>query len=76
MTRMAERLSTAVAAILDRDPRFDGADSPTAELVLAVCGAAVRVAVMELAASHSEPDTEQLQKRAIVLVREVVQKLQ
>jgi AcrR family transcriptional regulator len=76
MTRMAERLSTAVTAILDRDPRFDGADSPTAELVLAVCGAAVRVAVMELAASHSEPDTEQLQKRAIVLVREVVQKLQ
>jgi AcrR family transcriptional regulator len=76
MTRMAERLSSAVAAILDRDPRFDGADSPTAELVLAICGAAVRVAVMELAASHSEPDTEQLQQRAIELVREVVQKLQ
>jgi AcrR family transcriptional regulator len=76
MTRMAERLSTAVTVILKRDPRFDDADSATAELILAVCGSAVRVAVMELAASHSEPDTEQLQQRAIVLVREVVQKLQ
>jgi len=76
MTRMAERLSNAVTAILDRDERFAGADAPTAELMLAICGAAVRVAVMELAAAHSEPDTEQLQQRAIVLVREVVQKLQ
>jgi AcrR family transcriptional regulator len=76
MTRMAERLSGAVGAILDRDPRFAGSDGPTAELMLAVCGSAVRVAVMELAASHSEPDTEQLQQRAIELVREVVQKLQ
>jgi AcrR family transcriptional regulator len=76
MTRMAERLSGAVGAILDRDPRFAESDSPTAELMLAVCGSAVRVAVMELAASHSEPDTEQLQQRAIELVREVVQKLQ
>jgi hypothetical protein len=76
MTRMAERLSGAVGAILDRDPRVAESDSPTAELMLAVCGSAVRVAVMELAASHSEPDTEQLQQRAIELVREVVQKLQ
>jgi AcrR family transcriptional regulator len=76
MTRMAERLSGAVGAILDRDPRFAESDGPTAELMLAVCGSAVRVAVMELAASHSEPDTEQLQQRAIELVREVVQKLQ
>ena len=75
MTRMAERLTDAVTAILALDDRFRGADAATAELVLAICGSAVRVAVMELAAAHSEPDTEQLQKRAIVLVREVVEKL-
>jgi AcrR family transcriptional regulator len=76
MTRMADRLGNAVTAIIERDARFEDADAPTAELTLAICGAAVRVAVMELAAAHSEPDTEQLQQRAITLVREVVQKLQ
>lgn len=76
MTRMAERLGSAVTAILERDDRFAGSDAPTAELMLAICGGAVRVSVMELAAAHSEPDTEQLQQRAIALVREVVQKLQ
>ena len=76
MTRMADRLGNAVSAILERDARFVGADAPTAELVLAICGAAVRVSVMEVAAAHGEPDTEQLQQRAITLVREVVQKLQ
>jgi len=76
MTRMADRLGNAVSAILERDARFIGADAPTAELVLAICGAAVRVSVMEVAAAHGEPDTEQLQQRAITLVREVVQKLQ
>jgi len=76
MTRMAERLTDAVGAILARDARFADADAPTAELMLAICGAAVRVAVMELAATHSDPDPELLQQRAVELVREVVQKLQ
>ena len=76
MTRMAERLTNAVGAILARDARFADADAPTAELMLAICGAAVRVAVMELAATHSDPDPQNLQQRAVTLVREVVQKLQ
>ena len=75
MTRMAERLSNAAGVILERDPRFAGADAPTTELMIAICGAAVRVSVMELAAAHGEPDPERLQERAIELVREVIQKL-
>jgi AcrR family transcriptional regulator len=77
MTRMAEQLTTAVRAILaHHDGGGSDTDSPTAELILAICGSGVRVAVMELAAAHGDADPNQLQKRAIELVREVVQKLQ
>lgn len=75
MTRMAERLTNAVRAIIARDDRFAEADPLTAELLLSICGAAVRAAVMELAVAHGDPDSEQLQQRAVTLVREVVQKL-
>lgn len=78
MTRMAEGLTGAVRAIVargDSDPPSP-ADSASAELMLAICAAGVRVAVMELAAAHGDADTEQLQQRAVGLVREVVQKLQ
>ena len=76
MTRMAEQLTTAVRAILAHHDGASDTDSPAAELMLAICGSGVRVAVMELAAAHGDPDPEQLQKRAVELVREVVQKLQ
>jgi len=76
MTRMAERLTGAVATIIAHDERFSEAEPPTAELTLAICAAAVRVAVMETAAAHGDTDPEKLQKRAVALVREVVQKLQ
>jgi AcrR family transcriptional regulator len=76
MTRVAEHLTSAATAILAADGRFDEADSPAVELTLAICGSGVRVAVMELAAAHGDPDTEKLQQRATELVREVVQKLQ
>jgi AcrR family transcriptional regulator len=77
MTRMAERLTAAVRAIIAHGDgtASSAADSPTAELMLAICGSGVRVAVMELAAAHGDPDPEQLQKRAVELVREVTQKL-
>ena len=78
MTRMAEQLTAAVRVIV---AHHDGAgesptESPAAELMLAICGSGVRVAVMEMAAAHGDADPEQLQKRAVELVREVVQKLQ
>ena len=76
MTRMAEQLGAAVTTILNRDERFAQTDSPTAEIMLAICGSAVRVSVMELAAAHGDADPSQLQKRAVELVREVIQKLQ
>ena len=76
MTRMAEQLTTAVRAILAHHDGASDTDSPAAELMLAICGSGVRVAVMELAAAHGDADPSQLQKRAVELVREVIQKLQ
>jgi AcrR family transcriptional regulator len=78
MTRMAEQLTAAVRVILAHHDGAEesGTDSPAAELMLAICGSGVRVAVMELAAAHGDADPNQLQKRAVELVREVIQKLQ
>jgi AcrR family transcriptional regulator len=78
MTRMAEQLTGAVRAILAHHVGSGTpvAHSPTAELMLAICGSGVRAAVMEQAAAYGDADPRQLQKRAIELVREVVQKLQ
>ncbi|GAB2450706.1 AcrR family transcriptional regulator [Conyzicola lurida] len=76
MTRVAQHLTSAATAILATDDRFADAEPATVDIILTICGSAVRVAVMELAAAHGEPDIEQLQQRATGLVREVVQKLQ
>lgn len=77
MTRMAEQLTTAVRAIVAHHDGVEESDShsPDAEIMLAICGSGVRVAVMELAAAHGDADPQQLQKRATELVREVIQKL-
>lgn len=81
-TQRTTEVAEAVAALVAHDARFAG-DSPaeraaSAELVLALCGGAVRVAVKEWAEMNltdaAEAD-EQLESRAISLAREVTEKL-
>jgi AcrR family transcriptional regulator len=80
MTLMAGRLTDAVQGLLAREPRFSG--QPTAEqaaaadLILAMCGGAVRVAIRERAEAGRGAADEELEQRAVALVRDIVEKLQ
>jgi AcrR family transcriptional regulator len=79
MTLMTGRLSEAVQGLLARDPRFcplsDAEQSAYADLILAMCVGAVRVAIRQWAgAGLGDPD-EDLEQRAIWLVKETVGKL-
>lgn len=77
MTQMASQLTEAVQALLKRESRFEGqgpADlAASADLVLALCGGAVRAAMKEW--SEAGGDTDEIEQRAISLVREVIEKL-
>ena len=79
-TQMTAEVTDAVAALVARDGRFAGgakADlAASADLVLALCGGAVRVAVREWAEKDpTDARAEQLELRAISLAREVSVKL-
>ena len=79
MTLMTSRLSEAVQGLLAREPRFYGLSTAEqaayADLILAMCGGAVRVAMRQWAgAGLGDPD-EDLEQRAIRLVNETVGKL-
>jgi AcrR family transcriptional regulator len=79
MNRMAQQLSEAVQAIAARNPDFAGRSfsSPSwSDPVLALCGAAVRTTVKEWVATGSTEPAEELEARAIALVREVIEILQ
>ncbi len=81
-TQLTTEVASAVTALVARDARFAG-DSPaeqaaSADLVLSLCGGAVRVAVKEWAEMNptdAEGAAEQLESRAISLAREVSVKL-
>ncbi|TFB86734.1 TetR/AcrR family transcriptional regulator [Cryobacterium luteum] len=78
-TQLTTEVTGAVAALVARDVRF-ASDSPaelaaSAELVLALCGGAVRVAVKEWAEAEADGAADQLESRAISLAREVTEKL-
>ncbi|MDJ0339638.1 TetR/AcrR family transcriptional regulator [Cryobacterium sp. PH31-O1] len=81
-TQLTTEVTEAVAALAARDVRF-ASDAPaelaaSAELVLALCGGAVRVAVKEWAEMNptdADGAAEQLESRAISLAREVTEKL-
>ena len=79
MTLMTGRLSEAAQGLLAREPRFSGLaaaeQAAYADLILAMCGGAVRVAMRQRAgASVGAPD-EDLEQRATWLVKEMVGKL-
>jgi AcrR family transcriptional regulator len=79
MMLVAGQLIEAVTRLLSSRPGFaEAADSSKAlraEMALGVCGAAVRVAVKEWAASDEAADEDQLQTRAVALVRDVIEEL-
>jgi len=81
-TQLTTEVTEAVTALVARDARFAD-DSPTeraasADLILALCGGAVRVAVREWAEKKptgANRAVEQIELRAILLAREVTEKL-
>ncbi|MCU1481658.1 MAG: hypothetical protein JWQ19_2444 [Subtercola sp.] len=85
MTRMADQLTAAIQTLLANDPEF-AADpvetrSASADMLLTICSGGVRVAVKEWVTEgstvSSDPaTTDQLEQRAIELVREVTKKIQ
>ena len=79
MTQMTGQMTEAVQALLAVKPRFSGQkivdQAAWANLLLAMCGGAVRVAVKEWAETGRDSTNEELEKRAISLVRDVVEKL-
>jgi AcrR family transcriptional regulator len=79
MTRMGEQLTTATSALLAHDPAFDGATADErntlAELILPLCGGAVRVAVKEWVATGDERSPHELRRRAVELAGKAIDTL-
>ena len=79
MTLMTGRLSEAVLGLLAREPRFFGLaaaeQAAYADLILALCGGAVRVAMRQSAGAGPGAPHEDLEQRAISLVKKTVGKL-
>jgi AcrR family transcriptional regulator len=85
MTRMADQLTAAIQTLLKKDPSFAGDPAaslqPTADVLFALCSGGVRVAVKEWVTEGSTAQNQsviqdQLEQRAIELVREVTKKIQ
>jgi len=79
MFRMGKQLTAVTETLMQRDPAF-ASDQPEetaklAEVLLMLCGSAVRSAAREWAADGSVGTAEDIEKRAIALVREVAEKL-
>jgi len=76
MTLMTGRLSEAVQGLLARDPRFSGLTAAEqaahSDLMLAMCGGAVRVSMREWAQSGRGAAEDNLEQRAVSLVKEMV----
>jgi hypothetical protein len=79
MTLMSGRLGEAVQGLLAREPRFCGLAAAEraayADLILAMCGGAVRVAMRQGEGAGLGAPDEDIEQRAIWLVKEMVGKL-
>lgn len=79
MNRMLERLTGAAETLMARDPRFASLDAsrtaPMAQVVVMMCGSSIRAAVKEWAEADGKAPREELEQRAITLVREVTERL-
>jgi AcrR family transcriptional regulator len=76
MTRMGEKLVSGVSSLLSHDQAFSALEAAErdslAELILPLCGGAVRAAVKEWVADGTERDTEELRRRAVELAGKVI----
>lgn len=77
MTRMGEKLTAAIETLARQAASADSSGDSYAwtELLLSLCGGAVRSAVKEWVAAGSPEPTDILEPRAVELVREVLRKL-
>ena len=79
MARMGKHLIAAIAALLAHDSgSASGSDAERetlAELILSLCGAAVRVAVKEWVATGADRSPHQLQRRAVELAGKAIETL-
>jgi len=80
VTQMTGRLTDTVKGLLAQEPRFSGHEdvdqAAWADLILSMCCGAVRVAVRERAEAGPGAADEELEQRAVSLVRDIVGKLQ
>ncbi|MEO6827585.1 MAG: TetR/AcrR family transcriptional regulator [Microbacteriaceae bacterium] len=87
LVRMSEQLTALTVELMKRDPRFLTAESDAseasaqAEVLLMLCGGAVRSAVRtwvadNSATDYSATDMTDVEHRAVTLIREVLEKLQ
>lgn len=75
MTRMVEPLVDAVVAILEHDGAGTPVDRAEAEVLLGLCGGAVRSAVKEWVGLDASEPVEIVQPRATAIVRSLVERL-
>jgi len=79
MTKVVSSLSGPVRRLIDGDPRFAslGAEerTATAELLLSICGSAVRVAMRDWVKGGSFDDTTELERGAVSLIRTTAQRI-
>jgi AcrR family transcriptional regulator len=82
--RMSEQLNAAILQLLARDPNFatnepgihdSENDSAYAEMLLSLCSGAFRVALREWMTTGGAGTREELETRAITLIREVKEKI-
>jgi AcrR family transcriptional regulator len=75
MTRMVEPLVDAVVAILEHDAGGRPVERAQAEVLMGLCGSAVRSAVKEWVALDDSEPVELVQPRATAIVRSVIERL-
>lgn len=79
LTATHGQLTAIVQDILARNSDGAAVRSPDlasqATITLAMCGTAIRVAMSELASQHTHADSEQIQARAVELVRSTTERI-
>jgi AcrR family transcriptional regulator len=79
MTRMGEQLVAAISTLLAHHAAFDGTSADErntlAELILPLCGGAVRVAVKEWVAAGGDRSPRELSRRAVELAGKAIEAL-
>jgi AcrR family transcriptional regulator len=77
LSARAGRLTAAIEELMAATPVFADAEdlAPRAELVLALCGGAVRAAARQWAAEGPSGSVQDIEQRATALIKEVVGKL-